>query len=330
MKKIFLVSIIFLSLLNAKVQLSTGVYNELTLVQKLSGEKKYDKALILLNEKLSKNINKADRAFLLQSKGYILISKNDYKNAIEALEEMNSLEIMEETTYIESLYNLGQLYMSEKNYKKSIEYLKEYAKKTKKPNARAYIMIGQNYLLLEKTKKAISPINEAVKIKKLNKEEVPLSWYNLLFSSYYKVKDYDNAIKCLDIMVRLKPGKKEYWQYLYQLYTLKNDLKKALNTFEQAYNLNLLEGKDILQFSGFLAGNGLYYKSAKLLEKHIKLNHIKADEKNLSFLFNLYYGAKEYKKSIETLNKLTRFPRKANIIWKKQEYIIWYMSQTRL
>ncbi len=317
MKKIFLSLFIFVSILDASVKLSKSTYSTLMKVQELTGEKKYTEALKIVDENLAKDLSKAGKAYFLQTKGFILTSQNRYKKAIEAFKQMNQLEVMDEATYIRTLYNLAQLEASVKEYQKSINYLNEYLQKNKKQNGDAYILLSQNYLLLEKTKQAIPYIKQAIQIKKQNKKEVPASWYDLLFSSYYKIKDYKNAIDCLEIMVRLKPMKKEYWQYLYQLHTLEGNLKKGLNTFEQAYNLKLLKGKDILEFARFLAADKLYFKSAKLLERHLNRKEIKENEKNLNLLYTLYYSAKEYKHSLKALDRLVSISNKSEHYLKK-------------
>jgi len=317
MKRILLCLSLCIVFLNGDVQLSKSIYDTLMEVQDLTGEKKYKEALSLVESKLEEDLKKGDKAYLLQSKGFILTSENKYKQAIDAFEQMNQLNVMSEETHLRTLYNMAQLSFSMKEYKKSIHYLKEYLQKNKKQNADAYILLAQNKLLLENTKQAIPHIKQAIDIKEQTKSTIPMNWYDLLFSSYYKIKDYDNALECLDIMVRLKPKKKEYWEYLYQLHTLKGDVKEALNTFEQAYILELLNGKDILKFVRFLAADKLYFKSAKLLEKHIQTKEISANEKNLKLLYTLYFSAKEYELSLKVLDTLVKESKKSQYYLEK-------------
>jgi len=311
MKKVFLTLLFLYSFMHGDAKLSKATYNNLMQIQKLTTNKQYKQALKLVNDNLAKDIHKGDKAYLLQSKGFIYTSLNKYKKAMKAFEEMIKLNVMGEEVYLRTIYNLAQLASSFQEYKKSISYLKEYIQKNKIQNSNAHVLLGQNYIMLEKFQQSIPYLKKAIEIKQIKKQKVPIGWYSLLFSSYYKIKDYDNGIKCLDIMVRLKPTKKEYWEYLYQLHTLKKNFKKGLNVFEQAYNLKLLEGKDILRFVGFLATNKLYFKSAKLLDKHIKTKDIKANEKNLTLLYSLYYSAKEYQKSLKALDKLVKVSKKS-------------------
>lgn len=305
MLKVLLVSMLLFVSAAASVQLSQKVYKKLTEVQKLTDEKKYNEALTLIQNSIKKDMRKGDLAYLLQSKGFIYISQNKYKKAIKAFEEMNSLNVMGEQNYLSTIYNLAQLNMGVKNYKQTIKYLNSWLSKTKQVKPEAYLMLGQSYSLLEKPKKAIKVLEQAVLSQKKLKKEVPANWYELLFSNYYMIKDYKGAIRTLEVLVKLKPKKKDYWIYLSQIYSLEGDSKKALSIFEQAYNLNILKSKDIIHFSKFLFQNKLYYKGAKLLDTHIVKKDIKDNEKNLKLLFDMYFSAKEYMDAIKALDRLT-------------------------
>lgn len=305
MKLVFL--FLFLTVfVNAQVKLSHGVYKKLTKVQELTEQKKYEEALNIIDSSLKKDILKGDRGYLLQSKGYIYITLTKYKKAIASFKEMNSLNVMGEENYLSSLYNIAQLQMSLKNYKGALVNLQEWTKRAKEQKAEAYLMMGQCYTLMSKIKPAIENINKAITVRKKGKKDVPISWYELLFSNYYQVEDYKNAINTLNILVKLKPEKKDFWIYLAQIYYLQGEHKKGLSIYEQAYNLDLLDGKDTLTFASYLLQNSLYYKGAEILESHIKKGLLKEDKKSLELLFKGYLSAKEFSKSLKVLDRLIK------------------------
>ena len=304
MLKVLLVSLVLFLSAHANVKLSQNIYKKITNIQKLASEKKYDEALALIKSSIKKDMKKGDLAYLLQSRGFIYISQNKYTKAIESFEKMNSLNVMGEQNYLSTIYNLAQLNMGVKNYKQTIKYLNMWLSKTRVVKVEAYVMLGQSYSLLEKTRKSIVALEKAVATQKKLNKKVPENWYELLFSNYYLVKDYKGAIDTLAILVKLSPKKKDYWIYLSQIYSLEGDSKKALSIFEQAYNLNILKSKDILHFTKFLFQNKLYYKSAKLLDTHITNKDIENNEKNLKLLFDTYFSAKEYKDALQALDKL--------------------------
>lgn len=309
--KILFILLTLLSFLNAQVKLSSTTYRKLTKIQKLNQEKKYNEALLIVDKLLGKKLKNSDRAYVLQSAGFIYIQTENYKKAINYFEQMNMLKVMNEENYLNTIYNIAQLNMSLKNYKQTIKYLKLWIKLSKKQKAEAYIMLAQSYTSINQIKSAINNINKAIDIKVTTKKDIPFNWYELLFSNYYQLKDYKGAIKTLHTIIAIKPKNKNYWIYLSQIYTMQNQPQKGLSIYEQAYNLKILNDKDTIQFVSFLFQNKLYFKGAKLLDSHIKNNTIKVSEKNLKLLFDAYFSAKEYKISIKVLDRLIRLTNKS-------------------
>lgn len=317
LKKVVLIFLSLVVCLNAHIRLSESAYKKITQIQKLTQKKNYSKALELINKVKMKDQRDIDLAYLLQNEGYIYVSLNKYKNAIKSFEKMNHLNVMGEKSYLNTIFNLAQLNMSIENYKRSINYLTIWISKSKKKKAKAYLMLGQNYALINRHKNAVPNIKKAIVLQKKLKKRVPISWHELLFSNYYTIKDYKGAVNTLHTLLKIEPKKKNYWIYLSQIYTLQKQTKKALSFLEQAYNLNILNEQDIIHFSKFLSQKGLYYKAAKLLDKHIKSKKLKANTKNLELVFEQYFNAKEYKSAIVVLDRLSKKAKKSKYYLQK-------------
>lgn len=315
--KILFILLAFLCILNGQVKLSSNTYKSLTKIQKLSQEKKYSIALTKIDKLLSNKLNKIDKAYLMQSAGFIYVQKREYKKAISYFEQMNKLEVMNQENYLNTIYNIAQLNMSLENYKQTIKYLKLWVKLSKIKKAQAHIMLAQSYTATNQPKLAINDINKAISIKTANNKSIPLNWYEILFSNYYELKDYGNSIKTLHTIINIKPKNKNYWIYLSQIYTMQNKVKKGLSIYEQAYNLNILNDKDRIRFINFLFQNKLYFKGTKFLEKNIKENFVKKNEENFELLFAGYFKAKEYQQSLEVLNTLIKLTNKSKYQLKK-------------
>jgi tetratricopeptide (TPR) repeat protein len=304
--KLFALFFFCFALLQAQVQLSQTTYNNLIEIQKLSQEKKFTLALKKVESTLSKKISDIDKAYLFQTQGFIYISQNNYKQAIKSFLAMNSLHVMPHERYVQSLYNIAQLYLSLEKPQSSLKYINIYLKESQKENENIYLLAAQSYLLLEKYAQASTSLEHLIDLKQKKKNPIENNIYELLFSSNYKLKNYPKALKYLHVLIRKKPTNKQYWFYLYQTYTLNKQSFKAINSFEQAYNLNILQGKDLFSYVTFLANNSLYFKAAKMLSLYIKDTQKKATEKDLELLANLYFSAKEYEKAIESFKQLTK------------------------
>jgi tetratricopeptide (TPR) repeat protein len=298
--------------LQAEVKLSKNIYDKLLKIQELSTKEDYSEALKIIDEALNKDgIKDAPLAYLLQSRGFIEIAQNRYKEAINSFEKMNSLNIMSENITLNTIYNIAQLYLSLENYKEAIKNLNLWLSMTKNPKSEFYIMIAQSYSLLGDYRNSIINLSKAIELSKKLKESTPISWYELLFSNYYEIEDYKNSIKTLHTLIELRPKYRDYWLYLSQIYTLNKELDKGLSIYEQAYNLKLLRESEILQFIGFLLQKKIYYKGSKLLDRHLKDGTIITNEDNLKLLFGAYFSAKEYKKSIVVLNRVISLTQKS-------------------
>ncbi|WP_324171085.1 tetratricopeptide repeat protein [Sulfurimonas sp.] len=315
--KILFILFTYIWVLNANITLSSSTYKKLTHIQKLSESKQYTKALNIINELLKKELNKADKAYILQSQGFLFLSVENLKQAILSFKKMNNLNIMNKKNYLNTTYNIAQLHLSLKEYKQAIKYLNIWIKKTTEKKPKAHILLAQSYIAIKQNKKAIKSIKQAIKLQSILKRKIPINWYELLFSNYYQLKDYKNSIKTLYSIIYIEPKNKNYWLYLSQIYTIENQVQKGLSIFEQTYNLKILEEKDILQFISFLLQNELYYKGAELLSSHLKNKTIQTNEKNLKLLFDAYFNAREYISSLSILNKLINLTNKNKYILQK-------------
>lgn len=303
--------------LNANVQLSSNTYKKLTQIKKLSENKQYKTALNIIDKLRRKKLNKADKAYVLQSQGFLYLSQENFKKAILSFKGMDDLKVMDEKTHLNTLYNMAQLYMSLKEYKQTIKYLNIWLKETRDKKPEVYMLLAQSYTATKQIKKAIQSINKAIKLQSTLNKKVPINWHELLFSSYYQIKDYKNSIKTLYTLIHEVPKNKNYWLYLSQIYIIQNHPQKGLSVFEQANNLKLLKEKDTLQFINFLLQNRLYYKGAKLLSAHLENKTVKTNEKNFKLLFDAYFNAKEYTSSLKVLEKLIHLSNKNKYILQK-------------
>lgn len=302
--RIFLIFLWLSSSLFASNNLSQKVFKVLNSTQKLKEEKKFIQALDLINKSLENSKNKIDVAYLLQSKAYLLISTQKYKQAIENFEKMLALKVMQKETTNNTRFNIAQLYISIKKYQKATLILERWIKETKTTKPEVFILLAQSYSLQKKAKQAISHIKTAIKHQKNAKKQIPLSWYELAFSNYYQLKNYPKAITMIKAVLHMQPKNSTYWNYLAQMYVLNKQPKKAMNYFEQGYLLDLFKEKEIVQFSYFLLQNKLYYKAATILEKYLNQKEIQPSEANLKLIFESYTSAKEYKKALKFLEKL--------------------------
>ena len=198
-------------------------------------------------------------------------------------------------------YSLAQLYLAEGQFKKSVVTMKEWFKiaetTEEKPQAHAYITLASAYVQLSDYKNAIPPTKKAIAMSKNPSE----SWYQLLMSAHYELKQFKSVAGVLKILTTKYPKNKRYWTQLSGIYMELNQERNALSTLEMAHKLGLLEEeKEYLRLVNFQAYQGVPFRAAKTMQVSMDEGKITRNAKNLEKLASFWQQAQELDKSIET------------------------------
>lgn len=119
-------------------------------------------------------------------------------------------------------------------------------------------------------------------------------------TSYYNRKMYKETIEVQEETVRIFPDDKAQWTQLGFFYMLVEDHKKALSTFEIAYNKGfLVKEAEIKALSQLYSMNDIPIKAAQVLEKHVKSGLVKKDERILTSIASSYQQAREFKEAAD-------------------------------
>lgn len=325
MKKLLLILLVFATLVNAKNTISQKTFKLLQKVQKLSEEKKYKKALDILNPfiiKISKTKRNQAKFYAYQAYANIYINKDEYKKVANTYLKMLSLGILKDKGKDQMKFSLSQIYLSDSFYKKSLKYSYEIlnSKNIKKSNIIRNIALA--YYYDEKYKKSLPYIKNTIKEEK-NKE----SWYRMLYSAQVQIKNYKNAIKTLKYMTVTYPNNENYWMQLVSLFQTTKQDKKTLATLELAYNKKYIsQKKHTLFYVKLLLQNQLYNKASLLIEKSFKNTNLDKNKKNFDLLIMSQLNAKNNKQLIYELETSTYSNTNkykimlANIYYNNEEY----------
>ncbi|GAC14064.1 tetratricopeptide repeat protein [Aliiglaciecola lipolytica] len=250
-----------------------------------------DEALAILYEVEAKD--GYDRAFTNNFIGKMLAGQDgNGAKALEYLEGSVNPKALNDAEHAGTVRLVADLSMQEKEYAKAIKYYQEWMTFTCKEDADVYTRMAQAYYELKELPKMVEPADKAIALyEKPNKNP-----YVLKLQSFYERKMYPETVAVAEELVRTFPESKQWWSQLGFFYMLVEDYKKALSTFEIAYNQGYLTKKsEIKALSQLYATNEIPYKAAVILEKHMKSGLIEKDEQTLSSLANSYHQAREYK-----------------------------------
>lgn len=252
-----------------------------------------DEALALLYEIDPKGTY--DKAFTDNFIGKMLAGKDDEgKKALQYLKGSVEPKVLNDSEHANTLRLVADLSMQEKEYDQAIRFYQKWMDYTCKQDPDIYTRMAQAYYETKQLAKMVEPADKAIALY----EEPNKNPYVLKMTSFYERKMFPQTVAVAEELVRIFPDNKQWWSQLGFFYMLVEDYKKALSTFEIAYNKGMLTKKsEIKALAQLYATNGIPYKAAKVLEKHIKSGLIERDAKNLASLANSFHQAREYKEA---------------------------------
>lgn len=323
MKKLVFITFLFCSsLFAAKATMSQKDFESLMSAQELIEENKIVEAKVILNKLLEKK-NDYLKSYTYQFLSNIALQDNKYEKVIEYYKKILELDAFEKESIDKIKLSLARIYLSLEEYKKSIEILKGLQKDSKVSKLGIYENFVYAYYYTKEFTQSLNYANMYNKLSKKKKENI----YQLLYSSQIELKNYDDAIKTLEIMVKEWHDKQNYWLQLISLYQEKKRYKEALSTIELTYKEKLLEPKKhTLLFANLLFQNELYNKTSIVLEDGLKRAYLEDEEKIFNLLLSSHLNAKEYDKAIfllENSKHAKKYKLKkilANLYYEKHAY----------
>lgn len=288
--------------LSAAPELSDRTFRTVNKVQELIATEKYSEALSKLSSALeSTEKRKYDRAVLLQQMGFLYSLQDNYSKAAKYFADALSLDALPVPVAQQVRYSLAQLYLAEGQFKKSVSTMNEWFKiaetTEEKPQAHAYITLASAYIQLEDYKNAIPPTKKAIAMSKDPSE----SWYQLLMSAHYELKQFKSVASVLKTLTTKYPKNKRYWTQLSGIYMELNQERNALSTLEMAHKMGLLEEeKEYLRLANFQAYQGVPYRAAKTLQAAFEEGHVERNAENLEKQGSFWQQAQELGHAIDT------------------------------
>ncbi|MFA3789714.1 tetratricopeptide repeat protein [Aliiglaciecola sp. SL4] len=276
-----------------------------------------DEALAILYEVDAKD--GYDKAFADNFIGKMLAGQDGKgAKALEYLEGSVNPKALNDSEHANTVRLVADLSMQEKEYGKAVKYYQEWMKFTCKEDPDIYTRMAQAYYELKELPKMVPPSDKAIALyEKPNKNP-----YVLKLQSFYERKMYPETVAVAEELVRIFPDNKQWWSQLGFFYMLVEDYKKALSTFEIAYNQGYLSKKsEIKALSQLYATNEIPYRAAVLLEKHMKSGLIEESVQTLSSLANSYHQAREYKTAASYYEKAAKVENDADL-YRKQGILL--------
>jgi Tfp pilus assembly protein PilF len=285
-------------------------YSRLNKAHQFITQGKLNKAMAEMESmQRKKKLNDHERALMWQTTGYIYSTKEKYKKAISSFETCLKLDALPKGAALDTQFNLGQLYMADRQFSKASSVLLDWIGKVENPSSDAKYMLAMALTQTKDWKKALFWSKQAVAGQKKPRE----TWMQLLLSIHFELKQDKEVAGVLKRLVILYP-KKSYWMQLHAIYAKLKQSKRALAVLELVYDQDYLRGhSELTNLASLYLHHGIPIKAARVLEKGIDAGILESNERSLTLLADSWMRAREYARAVAPLQKAAELSKKGDL-----------------
>jgi len=233
-----------------------------------------------------------DKAYINRFKGNLYWELGNEEKALQALQVAVDEHALPEVEQRQSERMLADLYLNQKQTDKAIVLYKGLI--AQEPSEDLYKHLAISYYQKKSWNKLVDATQDAIALSPAFNQSI----HTLQLSGLYELKDYKRASKTLTKLTQHDADNKRWWMQLASTYRLLKQDKRALATYEQAYQLGFMSSAtEIKQLAHFRASLGAPYQAAMLLESAINKQQVPATAKNYQHLAQFWQVAREHDKA---------------------------------
>lgn len=293
----------------AQGMMSEATYNRLERIYSLIDEEEYDEALSAARSAEERARNDHESAVIAQVLGYIYISKEQFRPALEqfnkALETEGALPV---GPTLNVTMNIAQLYAQFEEWQRTLEYVDRYLDLVEQDEdreeapARVYLLGAQANIQMERLRPALPYITKAIEVA----DEPQESHYRALLGIYFELEEYRNAVDTLEVMIGYWPNKMSYWFQLFSLNVELGNDQRALSVLRLAHRKGLFDSEThYVNLYRMYMLEGAPFDAGEVLEDGMESGEIPRNESRVEMLSRAWIRAEEYDRAVETLEMLS-------------------------
>lgn len=270
-----------------------------------------------------------DSAYLGRFLGNLYAADERMADALRVLKGAVDQDVLGWNDQSAALKLVGQISLQEEKYEQSLEYLKKWIQFTGERDSKVFLYMANAHYQLQNFAEIIPYAEAALRYAEKPEKNI----YTLMMASYYERKMYPQAIEVLEEGLNKLPEVTSWWPQLAQFYMLEENLAKSLQTMEVAYMAGYLDTESHYKMLVQLYDNeGIPYKAATTMEKHVEAGDIEKTARNYATIANSFHRAKSldkaiswYQRAAETANdaddKGEYYRKQGNLMLLNEQYI---------
>ncbi|WP_439101525.1 tetratricopeptide repeat protein [Congregibacter sp.] len=287
--------------------LRNKVYEKLAEAQEAAEAKDLATAAEVLDAMLAgrrdNELNSYELANVYNLYAFIHYSKEDYTSALQSYENVIKQPDIPLAMEINTRFTVAQLYFVQERWEEGIDALQKWFQMTDTPNATAYVLLAQGYYQLKDYNAALKNINIAIDNFDAKGKIPKEQWYNLQRFLYAELNMVDEATDTLRQLITFYP-KKQYWVQLSFMYSEQGKEASQLGAMETAYVQDMLEKDgEYRNMASLFLNAEVPYKAAVVLQDGLKEEIVQDNSKNWELLAGALRQAQEVKDAIPAMEK---------------------------
>ena len=243
-------------------------------------------------------LNDFEKSTLLSFYTNYYLGQDNITDALRIYEQMLGIEGLRPDTRLNALRALGQLYMAEENFLKSIDRFTRWRELSLEEDQIVMLYLANAHYNLDNFREAIPLLISHIQMREDEGRPVNKDRWSLLNAMYMELEDWTNAERITKQMVtRYDDGRD--WSRLAAIYSMMDNEEKRVETLALAFSKGYLNESEHLNLAQSLYGNDAALMGARVLEAGMQQGTVEETQKNLVILSQMYMMASEYEIAIE-------------------------------
>lgn len=240
----------------------------------------------------------------------LLLGEERYEDAIRPLRAALDGDGLPAARRAQTRYTLGQLYNQVGKHREALRTLEAWLQEADEVPPRAYFTLAVTCLELERVKDARRYADQA---RAAAGEKLSRAQYQFLAALYFQQADWRALSPLLVEAIGRFPDELRFWKQLTQTRLEQRREAGALAVLRMAYARQLLKrGEDLVQMAQLLRMQGAPWAAAKVLERGLQQQRIKADARHRLMLGEAWMAAREYARAYPVLRQVAEETRLAS------------------
>lgn len=258
-------------------------------------------ALGHLNKLRALDLNCYEQGAVLKLGAAIKIEAGDYAGAVRDLESALNQGYIPESEATNTYYNIFQIYLSQNNLEKALEYSVKWLDAGGDPDRDDMWRLAIVNQRLERNQEAI---RWAEQVFEIDGSDAEREVYDFLIFLYDETGQRAKKAQLLEQLLARNPNERKLWDAIAGDYFAAEEERKAFEVQKAMYLGGILKEEDeLMRVVNFYNRFDVPYHAAQILEKEMNAGRISKTYERMELLANLYQVAREFDKAIPVIEE---------------------------